>query len=386
MSQLSSFLLSALLMLPSTLLDARPGPDKAGEAAPHLVSATAPEFRYEGRFDLRDPLGPVIIWQSSRIRVDFEGERLALVFDEIRGQNVFDVQVDAHTRVMPVQAGSDLRRVYLPPLGKGRHHLTISKRTESLVGLVRFRGLELEGGARVFAPADPAYRLRMEFVGDSITAGACNEDGNSDQWDNRISHNSILGYAAMTAEAFKADHRNISASGMGVCTGYLDITAGEVWDRIYPRVTSPWAGDSKTSLPHLESPKADFAAWQPDVVFVNLGENDQSATEQQKLPFPASFVDNYAALIKAIRQAYPRAHIVLLRGGMTGGAKALDLCKAWETAVARLTASDPAIHPFVFGHWSITHPRVPDNRAMADELIAWLTWQDFMKPWSAARR
>ena len=68
--------------------------------------------------------------------------------------------------------------------------------------------------------------------------------------------------------------------------------------------------------------------------------------------------------------------------GMSGGATNTDLCRAWETVVSKLEAGDPRISHFVFGHWSTTHPRVPDNRAMADELAAWLTWQDFMLPWA----
>jgi hypothetical protein len=56
----------------------------------------------------------------------------------------------------------------------------------------------------------------MEFIGDSITVGACNEDGDADQWENRRTHNAAMSYAALTAEAFSADHRNIAVSGMGV--------------------------------------------------------------------------------------------------------------------------------------------------------------------------
>lgn len=375
-----SILLGLALLASCATLVAKPS--NPVDAPPRLVPASAPEFRYEGRFDKRDPLGPVIIWQSSRVRVDFEGEHLALVFDNLRGQNVFEVDVDGVTRVVPVQEGSDLRWIHLPPLGSGRHSMVLSKLTESFVGLVRFRGIGVEAGARVFEPADPGYRLRMEFFGDSITAGACNEDGDNDQWKNRISHNSVKGYAAMTAAAFRADHRNISVSGMGISTGYVDVTAGETWDHLYPRMTEPWTGDSKSTIPHKESPRADLTTWIPDVVFVNLGENDQSFTQGQRLPFPADFTNRYVDLVMAIRKAYPASHIVLLRGGMAGGSTEADLRMAWEAAVARLTAADPAVHAFIFGHWSEQHPRVPDHRAMADELVDWLTWQDFMKPWS----
>ena len=82
---------------------------------------------------------------------------------------------------------------------------------------------------------------------------------------------------------------------------------------------------------------------------------------------------------KAIRAAYPAAHIVLLRGGMFGGAQSEPLRQAWESAVTRLEANDPAISHFVFVHWTRNHPRAADDRAMSDELIGWLKQQPFMQ-------
>jgi len=204
----------------------------------------------------------------------------------------------------------------------------------------------------------------MEFIGDSITAGACNEDGDTDQWENRRTHNHALSYSTLTAAAFAADYRCAAVSGMGIVTGWVEPRAGQIWDRLYPRV---------------DSPRADLQSWQPDVAFVNLGENDASFTGAHGQPFPAAaFTDGYVALVQAMRAAYPKAHVVLLRGGMFNGAQNPELCRAWEAAVARLEAADPAVSHFAFTHWSKNHPRVSDDRAMADELTAWLRSQPFL--------
>jgi len=56
-------------------------------------------------------------------------------------------------------------------------------------------------------------------------------------------------------------------------------------------------------------------------VFVNLGENDDSFTHAKGRPFPATFSADYVGLVRAIRLANPASEIVLLRGGMFGGAK-----------------------------------------------------------------
>ena len=116
------------------------------------------------------------------------------------------------------------------------------------------------------------------------------------------------------------------------------------------------------------------------MLLINLGENDDSFPRAHEQPFPAGYVPGYVALVKAIRAVCPGTQIVLLRGGMYGGAQSEPLRTAWEEAVRQIEAGDARISHFVFTHWSKTHPRVGDHRAMADELVAWLRQQPFMGP------
>src|SRR5262249_21787623 len=153
------------------------GPFSKTHPAPELVPASDPRFLYEGRFDFRKAAGPVVVWQASRIRLDFEGPSLALLFDDATGQSYFDVEVDEARFMVGIQAGSEGRLGAPYPLGSGRHRLTLVKRSEASAGHVRFRGVEIGPGMQAWAPQAPAYRLAVEFFGDSITAGACDEDG-----------------------------------------------------------------------------------------------------------------------------------------------------------------------------------------------------------------
>jgi hypothetical protein len=168
----------------------------------------------------------------------------------------------------------------------------------------------------------------------------------------------------LTTDAFAADYRNTAVSGMGVAIGWVPMKAGDIWDRLYP---------------DTHSPLADLHAWIPNVVFVNFGENDDSYPRAHGQSFPANFTGGYVALIRAIRAVWPDARIVLLRGGVFGGARSEPLRKAWESAVTQLEATDKGVSHFVFKHWTSTHPRVADDRILADELIAWLKQQDFMQ-------
>ena len=309
-----------------------------------------------------------MIWQASRVSLDFEGDAIGLLFSDAKGQCFFNAVVDGSNTVVEIREGRPARPAMLTGFGSGRHHLVLFKRSEADAGTVRFDGVELAAGGKAWSPPVPVYRLRMEFFGDSITVGACNEDEDADQWDNRRTHNAALSYAALTADTFSADYRNIAVSGMGIAAGWVDKKAGEVWDKIYPNPASP---------------RADLSPWVPQVVFVNFGENDDSYPRAHGQPFPTGYTDGYVRLVGAIRTAYPAARIVLLRGGMYGGAQSESLRQAWESAVTQLEATDPAISHFVFTHWTRNHPRVADDRIMADELISWLKPQPFMQTYPA---
>ena len=372
---LSLWLAFALLTLNSCTI--APGPATTREV-PQQSASPAPQanpltlqipagdvrFDYDGRIDFSDTNAPVIIWQASRISIDFEGNALRLLFDDAKGQNYFNALIDGSNTIVAANEGMPAGPATFSDLGPGRHNLTLFKRSEASAGTVRFRGVELAPPAKAWAPLPLHYRLAMEFIGDSITVGACNEDGAADQWDDRRTHNCALSYATLTADAFDADYRNIAVSGMGIATGWVPMKAGEIWDRLYPETNSP---------------PADLHTWVPNVVLVNFGENDGSYPTAHGQPFPTNFTDGYIALIHAIRAAYPDAHIVLLRGGMFNGAQNESLRTAWESAVTPLEATDKGISHFVFRHWQSTHPRVVDDRIMADELIAWLKQQGFMQ-------
>ena len=350
-----------LLLLPLALLAAACAHAGRHAGAPVTIAAGDPRFLYEGRIDFADPAAPVLIWQATRVSLDIEGGPATLLFGKTEGQVFFDATVDGKSARIKAEAGPG-SRVTLAPLPAGRHTLTLFKRSEASAGNTVFLGVELPAGSRAWKPGTPPYKLSMLFFGDSITAGACNEDGAADQWDDRSTHNSAKSYAALTAAAFGADHRNIAISGMGIEEGYVAIKAGQAWDRLYPKA---------------DSPRADLS-WTPDIVFVNYGENDASFTGGQKRPFPPGFAAGYAALVRSIRSAWPKARIVLLRGGMAGGAQNEALRTAWTAAADELQAGDPRVSRYVFTHSAENHPRVSDDEAMAAELSSWLRARDYL--------
>jgi len=196
----------------------------AVHASAATIPASHPEIHYEGRFDtsFSDSIG--IIWQASRISFEFTGDSVELLFSAAKGQNFFDLTLDDKTHVIELLENQPPAKTRLENLGPGPHRLTLFKRSEADAGHVRFDGVQLSSDGKLLRFNRPSYAHKFLFLGDSITAGACNEDGDTDQWENRRTHNAAKSYAAFTAQAFDADHRNISVSGMGIAMGWVPKT------------------------------------------------------------------------------------------------------------------------------------------------------------------
>jgi lysophospholipase L1-like esterase len=335
-------------------------PAASETAAPDTrwLKADADNFHYTGRIDFSIPGEAGLIWQASQVAIQFNGDYLAIGFSGKQGQVFFNLQIDGANQL--VEANNGWLEI---PVKAGEHQLTLFKRSEANAGQVRFLGVRLASDAKAKLPV-VVGRPKLIFYGDSITVGANNEDGEVDQWETRRTHNSALSYAALTAEALGADHQNISVSGVGIITGFEPHPAPAIWYRM---------------AYHPEAVPAPLAAWPADLVFVNFGENDAAFTQRNNQPFPAGYSDTYVNMVLDMRSAYPKAVIVLLRGGMSGGAKNEPLRLAWQKAVATLERDDDNIRHFVFQHWTSHHPRVIDHRLMAQELSTWVRAESLLQ-------
>jgi len=119
---------------------------------------------------------------------------------------------------------------------------------------------------------DKPYKI--EFIGDSITSGegifgAKPEEDWISMW-----FGAVENYTALTAEALNADYQVISQSGWGVLTSWDNNPHGNIPD-IYDKVCGLLQGEKNEALGAWQ--KHDFNSWQPDIIVVNLGTNDNGA-------------------------------------------------------------------------------------------------------------
>jgi len=219
-------------------------------------------------------------------------------------------------------------------LKNGEHTIKLMLLTEEYNKFPEFHGFELsDSNAKILKP-DTKKRLKIEFIGNSITCGygneaSCKEDHFADS-----TSNFAKSFAGVTIKNLDAISMVVARSGIGIYKNYGDTITGSEWPM--PRVyTKTLLNDKETDF--------DFSTWRPDVVVVGLGTNDLSEHNYIDEKFRVA----YAAFIKDIRKHYPAAHIVLLNSPMLHYEQAGELQMAINnTLQAMMQAGDTKIHSY----------------------------------------
>jgi lysophospholipase L1-like esterase len=300
-------------------------------------------------------------WSGTELRARFTGTELALRLAPSRGGvNHFSVEIDGRRHALSLRGEGVAEWHLREPLGPGDHQLRVIKRTEGSMAEAVFLGLRLAPQAKLLSPP-PARPLRLEFYGDSITAGACDGDLGADQYEDLSTHDGTRAYGALTAERLGADYNGIAVSGIGITATWHDLLMHQVWDRVAPRA---------------DAPLAPVPVPAPDVVLVNLGQNDHGFPASKGQRMSPEFAPRYLAFVRQLRARYPEARLVLLLGGMSAWKDEPALVQARDAAMRQLQAEgDRRIWAYTFRAFAWAHPRIDIHARMADELVDFLQQQ-----------
>jgi hypothetical protein len=190
-----------------------------------------------------------------------------------------------------------------------------------------------------------------------MTAGACNEDPAEDQYADYSTHNNYLSYGSITARNLNTEYVSIAVSGTGICYSWNPVFMADIYDKLYPDKTSK---------------RYDFSGRKPDIVVINLGQNDYGYPANKGLPFPSDFTEKYVQLVRNIRSLYPDAKIVCAEGGMSAYHDSKELQAAFTKAIDELKTTDKKLYSFIFTAFSYNHPRIDTHAKLAEELTAFL--------------
>lgn len=331
--------------------------------ASSFVSPDSPGLLYAGRIDFTNTAAPVISWPGTSIKANFTGKLLKIKLDDQYGKNYFSVIIDDeiyHPYVIEAEKGEHEYTISTS-LSDGKHSLEIYKRTEGEEGNSQFKGLVIDG--KLLNP--PArFKRRIEIYGDSITSGMGNEAADNARDDILAEKNNYWSYASIAARELNAELHTISQSGIGVMISWFPF----IMPQFYDQLSAVGNNDSQW----------DFTKWTPDLVVINLFQNDSWLIDRDKKlqPFPTDEqkIQAYINFVRTIRAKYPKAQIICALGSMDA-----TINDKWpnyiRTAVEKMKTDyqdkklDTLFFEFTgYGH----HPRVAQNKANAKKLAKFI--------------
>ncbi len=330
------------------------------------IDSSNPQIVYNGRIDSTEAKGARLFWSGTSLKLNFEGESIEALMKDENGENYYNVMLNNDSLMILRPDTIKGYHQLASDLPKGKHTIEIFKRTEWNRGASSFYGFKIKGNPKLLPKSPPSNR-KIEFYGNSITAGYAVEDVTGKDSPDSTYTNNYASYAAITARHFNADYHCICRSGIGIMVSWIPVIMPEIYDRLDPREpTSKW----------------DFSLYQPDVVVINLFQNDSwivnyPENEEFKKRFGAKAPDEeyiinaYQQFLDNLRNQYPEATIICSLGGMDAakqGSKWIDYINQ-----AVVNTNDGAIlthfMPYIE---STTHPSVEDQKKMAKSLITFL--------------
>jgi hypothetical protein len=330
-----------------------------------LIKSNDPHIRYSGRIAMTDSTAE-LSWPASSITVNFTGTEISGVLKDERSDNNYNVLVDG--KVFSILHPEIYKKNYKLAYGlkPGNHTLELFKRTEWGMGKTWFYKFELYGKEKVLPPP-PLKKRKIEFFGNSISCGYADEDTTGKDRGTSPYENGYLSYAAITARHFNAELYNTSKSGIGITVSWFPMVMSEMYDRL--DATDPYS-------------KWDFSKYTPDVVVINLFQNDCAIVtlpnnDQFKARFGAKpptaefIIKAYQNFVKTVRSKYPKAKIICILGSMDATKAGSPWPGYIEKAVAGLSDKNIFTH-FIPYKNTPGHPSLKEQQAMADDLIGFI--------------
>ena len=321
---------------------------------------------YTGRINFTDSAA-ILYWQGSSIKLNFKGNELKILIKDEQAKNYYNIILDNDSIILFHPDSVKKWHILVSGIENKEHSLEIFKRTEWTQGATYIYGFELGNEAKLLArPIKPEKTI--EFFGNSITCGYAIEDTDTTKENpDSIYTNNYLTYAAITARHFNANYYNTARSGIGVTVSWFPMIMDDMYYRLNPTDSSS---------------RWDFTQYQPDLVVINLFQNDFYILQTPdypefkhrfgtKKPNADFFVEKYKEFVSKIRKAYPDANIICALGPMEAVKEGLPWRGYIKTAVSEL--NDDKIYTLFFPFQDTgLHPKIDEHQKMAEQLIKFI--------------
>ena len=260
--------------------------------------------------------------------------------------------------------------------------LRIVKMSEAAFGIVGIKNIRIESGTdneregtdkEIPVQATPYKERKIEFIGDSITCGYGNEGICDQDIFCTAQENPEAAYAILTANAVDADYQLVSWSGIGIITNWVPEDVNEPLEEILMPKLYQYRDLRLCEKLKLPEEKWDYKEYQPDLIVLYLGTNDDSYV--RKIPDRQEyFGTRYYAFLEQIHTCNPASAILCILGTM-----GQNLCEEERMRVEAFKAQYPDVKiDFMIlpeqlaqdGIGTDSHPSKETHRKGADILTA----------------
>jgi hypothetical protein len=332
-----------------------------------LISHNNKKIHYTGRIAQKDSCAE-IYWTGSSITLQVKNTTTvkALLQDD-GGNNYYYVIID-DSIAQKINITTQKQWYTLATnISTQKHTIQLYKLTNTDYYTTRFYGIDIDASGKLLH-YKKKYKHSIEFFGNSITAGHGVEVA-KDSADKGQPYffNNYLAYGAITARHFNAQYHCTAKSGIGVTISWFKDIMPEIYDRLNP-------ADSNS--------KWNFTKFQPEIIVINLFQNDSwlvnnTQHPQYKLRFDSVkptnefLINAYYNFLQNIRSKYPKANIICCLGNMDATKEGSKWPSLIKEAVSK--CNDKKITTLFFPYKnSSAHPNVKEQEAMANQLIAFI--------------
>ena len=235
-------------------------------------------------------------WSNSGIEFKFKGERAIVFFEDYICDVPVYVKAFIDGQVQRFGICGKSPKILVDCNKDGLHTVKILRISEGEVYL-RFKDIVIYGKTPEFKTPENKKKLKLEFLGDSITTGwgVC-ATGEQDIF-NTYEQDSTKSYAYMTAELLDAEIRTEAIGGQGVwrnCGKEEGIQFKHMFDMSVRKIENH-----------------DHSTWIPDIMILHCGTNDEPGGTTEEEMFREGNI-----LLDKIRNVYPDTKIIWTYGMM----------------------------------------------------------------------
>lgn len=262
-----------------------------------FISPLNEKINFSGRVDLSDNETAKYSWSGVNFSFIFYGKNLILEFND--GYNDYEIFMDG--KYFKTIETTTFKKKYeiFSSNKEEKHHFKVVKRTEAIYGIGVFKGMWVDIDAELLEN-EKNYKIKFEFIGDSITCGYGIEANLPDIPNSRKYENFTKTYAYLISETFSAEYHVVAISGKGLVRNYGENKRESL---------DPLPFYYKRTLQGIDFDDWNFNNFQADIVFIALGENDFSTSPEAE---SKKYYEEYKKFISLIRKNYPSSKIIMI--------------------------------------------------------------------------